>query len=50
MATSQTFHRKPTAVERSESLHGLQSVMGAGRMKPTSRPQEGAHESLVNTD
>ncbi len=29
MTASQTFHRKPAAVERSESLHGLQSVMGA---------------------
>jgi hypothetical protein len=27
MATSQTFHRKPAAAERSESLHGLQSVI-----------------------
>jgi hypothetical protein len=50
MATSQTFRRKPTAVERPESPHGLQSVMGAGGMEAAARAQEGAHEALVNTN
>ena len=50
MATSQTFHGKPTAVERSETLHGLQSVMGAGGMEAATRAQERAHEPLVNAN
>ena len=50
MATSQTFHRKPAAVERSESLYGLQSVIGAGGMEAAARAQERAHEPLVNAD
>ena len=50
MATSQTFHRKPAAMERSESLHGLQGVMGAGGMEAAARAQERAHEPLVNAN
>jgi hypothetical protein len=50
MATSQTFYRKPAAVERPESLYGLQSVMGAGGMKAATGTQERAHEALVNTN
>jgi hypothetical protein len=50
MATSQTFHGKPASVECSESLHGLQSVMGAGGIEAAARAQEGAHEPLINTN
>ena len=47
---SQTFHRKPAAVERSELLYSLQSVMGARGMEAAARAQERAHEPLVQTN
>ena len=50
MATGQTFRRKPAAVQRSESLHGLQGVLGAGRVEAATRTQERAHEPLVNAN
>jgi hypothetical protein len=50
MATCQTFRREPAAAERSESLHSLQSVMGARGMEAAARAQEGAHEPLINTN
>ncbi len=50
VATSQTFHRKPAAVECSEALYGLQSVMRAGGMETAAWTQEGAHEPLINTN
>src|SRR5690348_5935584 len=50
MATAETFHRQPSAIERSVALHRLQSVVGAGRIEAAPRAQERAHEPLVKTD
>jgi hypothetical protein len=50
MASSQALHSQPTASEHTESVDGLERIVGTGRMESACGTEERAHGPLVDSN